>query len=662
MLGLHSCVGQAEFAQNNSAESSSLLTAQRHNPLFPPQDATSSPASSVSFHESTDFPLDSSSIHPDLGTQINRSVSIIQVQPGSKSLINASDATSPDCLLRPHSADLSVARAHCSVQVASPLQTAISRFDRSETTSASRQSSPGLVGHRNDSIETLMLPLFAFGRIASDLRSLINRYVQSESVLYCLEIAGFTTAPVIACLADDAEIRELESFIQHAGQIISNPSIRLALLGPVYAMHPAKFRLPFGAICGLRLALKELASSSLPGVTYSMHGLTTPKPSHQSNLGPADFSRLISFGGRLDDSGSHAAYGNGNGSNTSSSSTSNALLPSGHLPPPLGSNRLAAAAAAAALLPGMTSSLIRGQVAVAAAAAAAARSLVPPTTPSSTSASSPPVSAAAGGTTRTGGDSLDASHLHQLFEAAVTGVTSAGCSGTTDSDNLSSSSSLHHSSSLPLFPFLSSSQPNGAQAFHSPDFQVNRLDDFGRFNLERLKQHSVVRVSRIAARHFANAPHLVQGRDFDVEMEVSLTSEGFQRVTGLFYCQLCRAKRDRAAAVRFSVARNRTPVMSNVISHLKIHFQYLGQQSLVSSPHLISPHLSQLHTLLPSPSNSLPLVNFCSSVMPDQGQAMSAKLEAYSDPDRRVGFPLLPSASSQHSSLAFSQPASAATD
>lgn len=99
-------------------------------------------------------------------------------------------------------------------------------------------------------------------------------------------------------------------------------------------------------------------------------------------------------------------------------------------------------------------------------------------------------------------------------------------------------------------------------------------------NIEHLKQHSSASAIRLASRQFINA-NLVQNRHFKIDMEVNPTAEGPLRVTGIFNCHLCRQKRDRSTPVRFSIARNRYPVMSNVLSHLKIHFQPL----LVSPPH-----------------------------------------------------------------------------
>ncbi|KAM7539226.1 hypothetical protein Aperf_G00000055602 [Anoplocephala perfoliata] len=102
-------------------------------------------------------------------------------------------------------------------------------------------------------------------------------------------------------------------------------------------------------------------------------------------------------------------------------------------------------------------------------------------------------------------------------------------------------------------------------------------------DVERLIHHSSASACRLAARQFVNA-NLVRGQHFDMEMEVTGGGEnGQKRVTGIFYCHLCREKRERTCAVRFSVARNRYPVMSNVLSHLKTHFQYQSNVSAAAA-------------------------------------------------------------------------------
>ncbi|VDO03628.1 unnamed protein product [Rodentolepis nana] len=124
------------------------------------------------------------------------------------------------------------------------------------------------------------------------------------------------------------------------------------------------------------------------------------------------------------------------------------------------------------------------------------------------------------------------------------------------------------------FPLPTQSQSTSPQSRYS--FSDN-------IDVERLIHHSSASACRLAARQFVNA-NLVRGQHFDMEMEVTGGGEnGQKRVTGIFYCHLCREKRERTCAVRFSVARNRYPVMSNVLSHLKTHFQYQSSVSASSN-------------------------------------------------------------------------------
>ncbi|KAM3186280.1 hypothetical protein ACTXT7_004635 [Hymenolepis weldensis] len=124
--------------------------------------------------------------------------------------------------------------------------------------------------------------------------------------------------------------------------------------------------------------------------------------------------------------------------------------------------------------------------------------------------------------------------------------------------------------------FSMPSQPQST----SPQSRYSFSDNI---DVERLIHHSSASACRLAARQFVNA-NLVRGQHFDMEMEVTGGGEnGQKRVTGIFYCHLCREKRERTCAVRFSVARNRYPVMSNVLSHLKTHFQYQSSVGAASN-------------------------------------------------------------------------------
>uniref|UniRef100_A0A5K3EUL9 Sal-like protein 2 n=1 Tax=Mesocestoides corti TaxID=53468 RepID=A0A5K3EUL9_MESCO len=126
--------------------------------------------------------------------------------------------------------------------------------------------------------------------------------------------------------------------------------------------------------------------------------------------------------------------------------------------------------------------------------------------------------------------------------------------------------------------FSMHTQPQSQQTHSKTSATLNENID-----VERLIHHSSASACRLAARQFVNA-NLVRGQHFDMKMEVSGGGEGGQkRVTGIFYCHLCREKRERTCAVRFSVARNRYPVMSNVLSHLKTHFQYQSSSATAAA-------------------------------------------------------------------------------
>nr|CDS18909.1 expressed conserved protein [Echinococcus granulosus] len=301
------------------------------------------------------------------------------------------------------------------------------------------------------------------------LRELIRKYVRADYVIHCLELAGFDSAVVFACLNSETNIRQLETFVGATCALINSQKIRQYFLGPVYARHPTNFKLPAGVVCGLQLAVEELkrtgtftTSPAVPFSTISDAATQT----EVSSLGPSSL--------------------------TSSSE--------GSPPDPAFAN-------------------------------ASDSSLIPPPAHISTENLSfhlPPPSL-----------STVESDCKRLFD----------CMGG-------------------RFSLPSQSQSHSPHSRSSSSTSVDNID------VERLIHHSSASACRLAARQFVNA-NLVRGQHFDMEMEVSGGGEnGQKRVTGIFYCHLCREKRERTCAVRFSVARNRYPVMSNVLSHLKTHFQY----------------------------------------------------------------------------------------
>ncbi len=103
---------------------------------------------------------------------------------------------------------------------------------------------------------------------------------------------------------------------------------------------------------------------------------------------------------------------------------------------------------------------------------------------------------------------------------------------------------------------------NGASPAHDHDVVLD---------LEKLKNNSTASIIRLSAKQYHDAD-LVEGRDFEVKIELSTGEDGFKRATGIYCCHLCLGKRGEVSAVRFSIAKNRYPVVSNVMSHLKIHF------------------------------------------------------------------------------------------
>ncbi len=305
-----------------------------------------------------------------------------------------------------------------------------------------------------------------------ELRDLIQKYVRADYVVHCLELAGFDSPAVFACLTTEATIRQLEAFVGATCALMTVPKVRERFLGPLYANHPANFKLPAGVVCGLRLAVEELRKTRPFYFTSSSSAPATP---HES-FSDAGAQTELSF----------PAYAGRSASITSSSE--------GSPPDP-------------------------------AFAGAPEPSLPPPLAHIPTSEGLP----------------FDGSALmdcKRLFDG------------------------LGH---FPLPPPQSvSTAPTTPRASATPAETID---------VERLIHHSSASACRLAARQFVNA-NLIRGQHFDMEMEVTGGEGGQKRVTGIFYCHLCREKRERTCAVRFSVARNRYPVMSNVLSHLKTHFQY----------------------------------------------------------------------------------------
>ncbi|KAL5103329.1 hypothetical protein TcWFU_000955 [Taenia crassiceps] len=340
------------------------------------------------------------------------------------------------------------------------------------------------------------------------LRELIRKYVRADYVIHCLELAGFDSAVVFACLNSETNIRQLEIFVGATCALINSQKIRQYFLGPVYARHPTNFKLPAGVVCGLQLAVEELkrvgtftSSTSVP-----FNGISDAATQTEvSSLGPS--SLTSSSEGSPPD----PAFANASDSSLipppAHISTENLSF---HLPPPL-----------------------------------------------------PPPSL-----------STVESDCKRLFD----------CMG--------------GRFSLPSQPQSHSPQPRSSSSTSADNIDV-----------ERLIHHSSASACRLAARQFVNA-NLVRGQHFDMEMEVSGGGEnGQKRVTGIFYCHLCREKRERTCAVRFSVARNRYPVMSNVLSHLKTHFQYQSSVGAAAAAATTAAPTAGTKKLVPPPPQPPPSVS-----------------------------------------------------
>ncbi|VEL08700.1 unnamed protein product [Protopolystoma xenopodis] len=400
-----------------------------------------------------------------------------------------------------------------------------------------------------------------------EVRAIISKFVHSDTVIHCLELAGFTTAPVLACLLDISQIRQLEDYVRNACELMPSRAARVWFLGSLFAHRPDRFRLPAGAICGLRLAINELSrrdmisSHSDSKISYGHAGSVSP---HRSSSDEDKYGNA-NDGDCHDDPSLHNEMIKFEAGCQTSLSLPLILDTTNHL-----------AAAAAAFLP------------ITCASASTCIADTNSTTSFNTGNSHSSIVSDSGSMASTiTVSSAHVSHTQGCNSAAMVSINNTVPGSASISNNLQSPVCSGANSSIPLLPFLSNNQQSSSHLLSTntiPNSVVvgatgttgSGMLDEERIDLERLKQHATASAVRLATRQFINA-HLIRGRDFDMEMELSITAEGLKRVTGIFYCHLCREKRDRTSAVRFSIARNRHPVMSNVLSHLKMHFQYRGQ-------------------------------------------------------------------------------------
>ncbi|KAF7258506.1 hypothetical protein EG68_03748 [Paragonimus skrjabini miyazakii] len=425
---------------------------------------------------------------------------------------------------------------------------------------------------------------FNLAKLDPELRGIILKYVQSESVVRCLELAGITTHHVLACL-DELQIRRLEDFVGHACTLIDSPDIRELFLGPIFSHFPEQFRLPSGAICGLLLAAAEIKlryneSHNLDNTAGTSLNSGGVRPSGNISTDAASQTDVsISWNSTTNPLLMLSGMCGLGQIRNSSSPVPNALSPQAVLNSTANSvdgsrrtelcGRLPTFSSLPCVSHPDTLTPSSGTVAIMAAAfqAAAAASSGKQTSKMDTTIFPQPP-------TVNGGDSSMASteqHSTQADLVQAFGSTLPVENGTSVQ---TASRFVAAVSGCTLPSTVSSATPNfSGLAANCYEEEVVDLD--------RLKQHSSASATRLASRQFLNA-HLIRGRDFDMEMEISTTPEGVKRVTGIFYCHLCREKRERTSAVRFSIARNRYPVLSNVLSHLKTHFQYRGQLSSTS--------------------------------------------------------------------------------
>ncbi|CAH8668605.1 unnamed protein product [Schistosoma rodhaini] len=404
-------------------------------------------------------------------------------------------------------------------------------------------------------------------KLDPEFRELISRYVCSEYVVHCLELAGFCTPYVVARL-DDHQLQRLETFVGHACSIMKSTTLREHFVGPIFANDPLKFKLPSGAACGILLAAHEIrrryrrSQLSIEGRnSIDEDIIIVPDSCDQSfnDIGcqtDSSLSHLISSASSLPGTLADPLPSNFMENSDSTSPTSVVNLTS------------------KTYFPDSPNPLRRSE----------------PTVPPS---DGPAVIMAAALQAAAAAVSGNGHNNITLFSSALPDenslTTLSGLSSCNSGDNnpvlhpgpsispVSSRNMTPVSNMLPVTITSNAipSHPNFVIS-SSPVGYGNGLFENERVNLERLKQHSSASAIRLASRQFVNA-YLMRGRDFDMEMELSVTPEGFKRVTGIFYCHLCREKRERTSAVRFSIARNRYPVLSNVLSHLKTHFHYRGQ-------------------------------------------------------------------------------------
>ncbi|KAH8865308.1 hypothetical protein KSF78_0003168 [Schistosoma japonicum] len=413
--------------------------------------------------------------------------------------------------------------------------------------------------HEDKTVDSLKLT-----KLDPEFHDLISRYVCSEYDVRCLKLAGYCTPYVVARLGDH-QLQRLEIFAGHACSIMKSVTLREHFVGPIFANDPLKFKLPSGAVCGILLAAQEIhrryyrTQSPLEGQNYINEDvIIVPDSCDQSFSDIAcqtdsSISHLISTSPHAVTLANRLAN-NVAMENSGLKSSIPALNPTPKACSPDSPNPLVG-------LESSTAPSTESAVMVAAALQAV-------------------VSGSGYNNITLFSDSLHSENSLTTLSSIINSNSSDSNSGIYSGTSVSpvSSPNMIPVPSIPAVSITSNTVQTQSIFELSPSSvkSGNIVFENEGVSLERLKQHSSASAIRLASRKFVNA-YLMRGRDFDMEMELSVTPDGFKRVIGIFYCHLCREKRERTSAVRFFVARNRYPVLSNVLSHLKPHFHYRGQ-------------------------------------------------------------------------------------
>ncbi|KAH8865307.1 hypothetical protein KSF78_0003168 [Schistosoma japonicum] len=418
--------------------------------------------------------------------------------------------------------------------------------------------------HEDKTVDSLKLT-----KLDPEFHDLISRYVCSEYDVRCLKLAGYCTPYVVARLGDH-QLQRLEIFAGHACSIMKSVTLREHFVGPIFANDPLKFKLPSGAVCGILLAAQEIhrryyrTQSPLEGQNYINEDvIIVPDSCDQSFSDIAcqtdsSISHLISTSPHAVTLANRLAN-NVAMENSGLKSSIPALNPTPKACSPDSPNPLVG-------LESSTAPSTESAVMVAAALQAV-------------------VSGSGYNNITLFSDSLHSENSLTTLSSIINSNSSDSNSGIYSGTSVSpvSSPNMIPVPSIPAVSITSNTVQTQSIFELSPSSvkSGNIVFENEGVSLERLKQHSSASAIRLASRKFVNA-YLMRGRDFDMEMELSVTPDGFKRVIGIFYCHLCREKRERTSAVRFFVARNRYPVLKSQATAIQ------QTQSLLKSANTLS--------------------------------------------------------------------------